>query len=48
MAPLHSFGQDNQNEVQNDISGHVMHFVLALTSCDADGTDNGIIAFICS
>ena len=30
MEPLHFFGQDNQNEEQHNLSGHVMYLVLAL------------------
>ena len=44
MAPLHSLGQDDQNEVQYDSAGHVMPFTLA--SHDADGVINVTIAFI--
>ena len=34
MAPLHSSGEENQNEVQHDFTDHVTPLVLA--SCDAD------------
>ena len=46
MAPLHSFGQDNQNAVQHGPNGHVMPLVLALVSCDVNVVTKGIIAFL--
>ena len=45
MTPLHFFGQDIWNDMQHDISCHVMHVVLELASCDAYGTVNGTTAF---
>ena len=44
MVPLHFLGQDDQNEVQHDIIGHLMPLVLA--SHDADGIINGTIALL--
>ena len=46
IAPLHSLGQDNQNEVQHDIFGHVMPLALVLASCDANGIVNSTSAFL--
>ena len=48
IVPLHFLNQENQNEVQHDFSGHVMHSVLTLASCDAVGIVNGKTAFLCS
>ena len=48
MAPLHFLGQDGQNEVQPDISGHVTPFTLALVSQDVDGIINGTTSFLSS
>ena len=36
----------NQNEVQQDIFGHMVHLVLALELCDVDGFLNGTTAFV--
>ena len=48
MAPLHSLGQDNRNEVQYDIFFvHVMLLVSASASCNTNGIDNGAIALLC-
>ena len=46
MAPLHSLGQDDQIEVQQDFIGNVMPLTMA--SYDADGVINGTIAFLMS
>ena len=46
MAPLHSLGQHDQNEVQHDLFVHVMPLTLDLTSSDADGVMNGFITFL--
>ena len=35
MAPLHFFSQDNQNEVQHNPFGHVMHDAGVSVSHDA-------------
>ena len=48
MAPLYLLGQDKQNEVQHDFSGHVMLLVLTLASSDVVGIVNGTIAFVIS
>ena len=45
MAPLHSLGQDDQNEVQHDFLCHVMPWVPVSASHDADGSINGTTAF---
>ena len=48
-ALLHFFfKQDNQNEVQPDFFGHVIHLVMTFASCDADGVVNGKNAFVSS
>ena len=46
MMTPHSVGQDNQNDMQLYIIGHVMPLALALASSDADGVINSIIVFI--
>ena len=43
IVPLHSFGQDIQNEVQLDLFSNVTP--LALASHDSDGIVNGYISF---
>ena len=48
MTPLHLFSQGNQNEVQHDFFGIVMHLVLALASCNVDGIVHGTTAFVSS
>ena len=45
MAPLCSFDQENENEVQHDIFGYVTPLESFLASCDADSVVNGTIAF---
>ena len=45
MAPLHLLGQDNQNEMQHDIFGHMMPLALALASSDTYSVTKGIIVF---
>ena len=47
-APLHSSGQNNQNEVQHDLFGHVVSLALALASTDADSVINDMITFLSS
>ena len=37
IAPLQSLGQDDSNEVQHDIFGHMMILALASASFDANG-----------
>ena len=37
---LHSLGQDDQNDVQNDFLGHVSPLGPALASCHADSVFN--------
>ena len=44
----HLFSLDNWNEVQHDFFGYVMHFVLALASCDADGIAHDKVALVSS
>ena len=39
MTSLHILSQDNQIEMQNDLSGYVLPLVL--TSHDTNGTVNG-------
>ena len=41
MAPLHSLGQDDENEVQHNLSVHVMPLALASVSNDANSIING-------
>ena len=48
MAPLHSLGQYNQNEVQNDFYGHVMSLAAAVASCDGNKIISGTITFVLS
>ena len=45
MAPLHSPGQDCQNEMQHDFLGNMtqLALALALVSDDANGIINGSI-----
>ena len=45
MVPFHFLGQDEQNEVQHNIFGHVMPLLLASASHDADGIINSTIVF---
>ena len=45
-VPLHSLGQDNQNEIQHDLSGHLMLLELASVSHAVNSTINGTIAFL--
>ena len=40
VAPLYSLGQDDQNEMQYDIFGHVMLLVPAFASHTTDGIMN--------
>ena len=44
MAPLHSLGHDDGNEVQHDCIGHMMPLASASVSCNAGGIINSIIA----
>ena len=46
MAPLHSLGQDDQNEVQHNIFGHVIPFGPALASCHPYSIVHGTIPFL--
>ena len=46
MASFNLLGQDNLNEEQHYPLGHMMHFMLALASCDADGIVKGTTAFV--
>ena len=46
MASLHTFGQDDRNEVQHDFSGHVMPLALVLASHDAVSIPNVAITFL--
>ena len=41
MAPLHSLGQDNSNELQQDYFGHATPLAPVSASCDANGIVNG-------
>ena len=43
MTPFHSLGQDNQNEVQHDLFGHVIPAVSALGPYDATGVGASIM-----
>ena len=43
MAPLHSEGKNNQNEVQHDLFGHVMPLALVLASHNVNDTGPAII-----
>ena len=45
MVPLHSLGQDDQNEVKMT-SGDVMPLALALSSHDVEGIINGTSALV--
>ena len=54
VAPLHSLGWDNWNEVHHNFwswhatgfKHHMMQFALVSASCDAGKTINGTIAFL--
>ena len=46
MILSHLLAQDDQNEVQHDIFGHITPLVPALVSCDANSVVNGNITFI--
>ena len=48
MVPLHSLGQDDQNEVQHDVLDHVTALAQASTSNYANGIVNGTITFLIS
>ena len=48
MAPLHSLGPDDQNEVQHYFFGHVTQLAPASPGHDADGIVNGTITFLMS
>ena len=45
MVPLHSLGQDDQNDVQHNFFGHVISLASALYLCNAV---NDTIAFFTS
>ena len=46
MAPLHSLGQDDHNEVQHYIFADVTPLAMPLVSGVADGIVNGTIAVL--
>ena len=46
MAPLHSVGPENQNEVQHDSFDHAMPLAQTLASHDINGSVNGTTAFL--
>ena len=46
MTPLHSLDQNDWNQVQHDIFGHVIPLVQVSTICTANNIVNGIIAFL--
>ena len=48
VPPLHLFSQDNQNKVQHDFAGYLMHLVLALAACDDNGNVSGTTALVSS
>ena len=48
MAPLQSLDQDNWNEVQHEISDHVMPLAPALVSNDACSITTDTVAFLTS
>ena len=48
IAPLQLFSQDSQNKIQHVFFGHVMHLVLPLAACDAEGIVYGTVTFITS
>ena len=46
-VPLHSIGNDEYNDVQHDIFGHVTPFLgPVLASCYANSVINGATAFL--
>ena len=45
MAPLHSLGHNDQNDVKHYFFSHVMPLVPALLSCGAKCITSGIILF---
>ena len=45
VAPLHFFGQYDQNDMQHDFFSHTIPLAQALVSHDADGIVNGTIPF---
>ena len=47
-APLQLLGQDDRNEVQHEISGHVIPLALMLASHDAISTVKGTTTFLTS
>ena len=46
MVQLYLLAQDGQNEVQNDLFGHVMPMAPVLASHGANGIVSGTIIFI--
>ena len=46
MAALHFLGQDDENEVKHDISGHVIPLAPVSVSHNATSIVNGTIAFL--
>ena len=45
IAPLHRLGQDDQDEVQPDFSGHVTPLAVASASLHTDGIVSSTITF---
>ena len=45
MAPLHSLGHNDQNEVKHDFFSHMMPLTPELLQCDPNYIINGIIVF---
>ena len=48
IIPLHSLGQDNQNEVQHDSFGNVMPLALVLLLHNANDIINSSTEFLLS
>ena len=46
MVPFHALGHNDQNEVKDDFSSHVMALLPALQSFDINHIINGTIYFI--
>ena len=46
MTPLHSLGQDSQNEMHHDIFGHVLPLEPGSASHDINNIINSTIAFL--
>ena len=45
MAPFHLLGQDEQNEMQHDLFGHVLPLEQASASCNVTDIISGTTAF---